>query len=277
METSDEAHRKLAELRAWLKARERVAVAFSGGADSTFLLAVAHEALDGAAIAITADSPAYPARELESARAFCAERGIRHVEFKTSELSLPGFDRNPENRCYLCKRALLSAMLERAEREGAHILAEGSNADDAQAHRPGHAAVVELGCESPLQQVGLSKREIRFLSRELALPTWDKPSLSCLYTRFPYGEKLTLEALARIEEAEQLLINEGFSQVRVRVHGPVARIEVDPCQVELLARAPVRTRIVNAFMELGFGYATVDLQGFRSGSMDERPARSSDG
>lgn len=276
MEPSNEARRKLAELRTWLKARERIAVAFSGGVDSTFLLAIAHETLGDAVTAITADSPAYPARELESTRAFCTARGIRHIEFKTSELSIPGFDRNPENRCYLCKRALLTTMLERAEREGAHILVEGSNADDVHAHRPGHAAVVELGCESPLQQTGLSKQEIRSLSRDLALPTRDKPSFSCLYTRFPYGDELSIEALARVDAAEQLLMREGFSQVRVRVHGPIARIEVDARQVERLAQPPIRERIVDAFAKLGFGYVTVDLRGFRSGSMDEQPAHPSE-
>ena len=246
-----------------------VAVAFSAGVDSALLLAVAHEALGDGAVAFTAKSPANPLREIGEAEAFCAERGIRHISFEVNEFEIEGFEHNPENRCYLCKTHLFGEMVRRAGEEGLAVVVEGSNVDDLGDYRPGSQALKELGIISPLQECGFTKREIRELAREMDLPVWNKPSFACLYTRFPYGDVLTIEKVRAVDAAEQLLLDRGFQTVRVRHLGDMARIELAPDELPRAAADPLRSEIVSALKRLGFTYIALDLQGYRTGSMNE--------
>lgn len=260
-------HAKLEAVRSALSGMGSVAVAFSGGTDSAFLLDVAREVLGGRAVAITARIHSVPAAELAGARAFCAERGVRHIIFEQDELAIPGFADNTADRCYICKKALFSRMLGIAAAEGCAVLADGSNTDDEGDYRPGMRALGELGIRSPLREAGLAKADIRALSRERGLATWDKPSAACLSSRIPYGEAITAEKLARIEAAEDYLHTLGFSQLRVRSHGDLARIELPVGDIE---RAASLARTIAAHLEgLGFAYVALDLEGFRSGSMNE--------
>lgn len=264
----DRMHLKKAKLEEDLRALGRVAVAFSSGVDSTFLLKVAHDVLGDGALAVTARSRAFPERETEEAAAFCAAEGIRQLVVGTDPLSVPGFKENPPERCYICKKYIFSEMLRAAGELGFSRVAEGSNMDDLGDYRPGLAAIAELGVLSPLREAGLTKAEIRALSRELGLPTWDKPSYACLATRFVYGETIDAEKLRMVELAERRLTDLGFRQVRVRVHGDVARIEVLPEDIQRLA-APETAAEVDAYLRsLGFGYAALDLGGYVTGSMN---------
>lgn len=266
---ADKLHKKEKALLDELRGHGRIAVAFSGGVDSTYLLAAAHEALGDKVLAVTARAAAFPQREIMEAAAFCKERGIDQVVIDIDQLAIPGFASNPPDRCYHCKKALFTAMLEAANGQGCIRLAEGTNADDLSDYRPGLRALAELHIDSPLKAAGLTKEEIRALSRERGLATADKPSFACLATRIAYGEEITADKLRRIDSAEQQLRDLGFGQVRVRLHGDIARVEVDPAEMDWILQAPVRERVVTALREQGFLYITLDLGGYHSGSMNK--------
>ena len=246
-----------------------LAVAFSGGVDSTFLLKCAHDVLGDGVTAYTARSCSFPERELNEARNFCDSEHIRHVILDSEELDIPGFRDNPRNRCYLCKRELFEKISASCRENGIPWIAEGSNTDDNGDYRPGLTAIAELGILSPLREARLCKQEIRQLSRRLGLATWDKQSFACLSSRFVYGEQITPERLKMIDKAEQLLLDLGFHQVRVRIHGQVARIEVLPEEIGKLSAADVRNRVSATFHDLGFSFVTLDLDGYRTGSMNQ--------
>ena len=260
-------HDKYRVLQENLKALGSVAVAFSSGVDSTFLLKAAQEALGDKVIAVTASSCSFPKRELEEAKAFCEKNGIRQIIVESEELDIDGFRQNPKNRCYLCKHELFEKIWEIAKENGMNAVAEGSNMDDNGDYRPGLQAVAELGVTSPLRHSKLAKEEIRILSRNLGLPTWDKQSFACLSSRFVYGEEITRDKLSMVDKAEQLLLDLGFHQVRVRIHGMMARIEVEPG--EFLKVLENREKITKEFKTYGFTYVTMDLTGYRTGSMNE--------
>jgi uncharacterized protein len=264
---SEVLEKKFLKLKNYILELQSVAVAFSSGVDSTFLLKTAHDILGDRVIAVTARSCSFPKRELEEAEAFCRKEGIRHIVVDSEELSIDGFSANPTNRCYLCKQELFTKIQDIAKKENIKYIAEGSNIDDNGDYRPGLIAVKELGIKSPLRYAELTKSEIRLLSKDMGLPTWNKQSFACLSSRFVYGETITPEKLAMVDKGEQLLIDMGFHQLRVRIHGMMARIEIMPEEFDKLLKN--RETIIKAFKEYGFTYITMDLMGYRMGSMNE--------
>ena len=265
----DTASAKEQKLKEIFREMGSCAIAFSGGVDSTYMLNVAQEVLGENAAALTASSEFFPEREGNEAEAFCRERGIRQIRFAVKELEIPGLAENPKDRCYICKKSLFGKMLAAAGENGFSHLAEGSNMDDLGDYRPGLKAIQELHVRSPLREAGLYKAEIRELSKLRGLPTWDKPSYACLASRFVYGETITEKKLSMVDRAEQFLMDLGFRQMRVRIHGNMARIEALPGDISLLASEPVREKIAVYFKEIGFSYTALDLTGYRTGSMNE--------
>jgi uncharacterized protein len=261
---------KFERLRKIFEKMGKVLVAYSGGVDSTLLLKVAKDTLgDRNVLAVTALSPLYPDRELTDAKRMAQEMGLRHLLIDSNELEIEGFSKNPPNRCYYCKRELFEELLNLAQKEAIPFIVEGSTLDDDKDHRPGRKAVQELGIRSPLKEAMFTKGDVRELSKVLSLPTWDKPSFACLASRFPYGEEITEEGLKMVDEAEAFLISLGFKQVRVRHYPNLARIEVYPEEISRLMNGSLREKVVSRLKEIGYQYVTLDLQGFRSGSMNE--------
>ena len=256
-------------LNAQIEELGSLAIAYSGGVDSTFLLKVAHNILGDHVIAVTARSSTYPEREFREAADYAQRSGIKHVIVHSEELDIEGFSSNPVNRCYLCKHELFSKILAVAKDNGIQHVAEGSNVDDLGDFRPGMQAIGELGIVSPLRDAGLGKKEIRRLSQEMGLPTWDKPAFACLSSRFPYGQSITSAKLQMVDLAEQFLLNLGFRQVRVRHHGDIARIEVSTEERSRFFEDAMMDKVSERFKELGFAYAALDLKGYRTGSMNE--------
>lgn len=257
---------KIQALKELLQKMPGAVIAYSGGVDSTFLAVMAHEVLGDKTLAVTAVSPTYPEQQLSEAEALAKKFGLAHKVIQTNEFDDTQYVANPANRCYYCKLSLYKDLCRIANEKGWVVL-DGANVDDLSDHRPGHQAAKEMGVRSPLQEAGLSKQDIRDFSRERSLPTWNKPAYACLASRIPYGSKITPENLKRIDRAENFLNDLGFTQFRVRDHFPIARVEVSAEQLDTAWQN--REKISAKLHELGFTYVTLDLDGFRSGSMNE--------
>lgn len=260
---------KYEKLKEYIASFGSVAIAFSSGVDSTFLLYAAKEALEDKVIAITASSCSFPERELNEAKEYCEKMGIRHYVIESEELKIDGFSQNPKNRCYLCKRELFEKIGKVAKEQGINEIAEGSNIDDNGDYRPGLQAVAELGVKSPLRHIGFTKKEIRDLSEYFNIPTWNKQSFACLSSRFPYGDIISEKKLKMVDNAEQLLLDMGFHQLRVRIHGDIARIELIPEEFPKFMEEATRLTVYEKFKEYGFSYIALDVLGYRTGSMNE--------
>lgn len=264
-----ESERKAEKLRRLVSSLASAAVAFSGGADSTLVAKIAREELGDKAIAVTIASPLFPRTELEAARKVARMIGIRHVVVRVDPLRSEAFTNNPANRCYLCKLDDLEHVRRIAATQGLREVVDGSNADDRSDYRPGLRAKEELGVRSPLAEAGIGKRDVREISKALHLPTAAKHASPCLASRIPYGERITKDKLKMIEDAEDYLRSKGFDDVRVRAHGSVARIEVSPTQIPRLASHATRSAVAKRLRSLGFSYISLDLEGYRVGSMNE--------
>ena len=260
---------KIERLKANLAGLDGVLVAFSAGVDSTFLLKIAHAVLGDKAIALTATSPTVPPGELDAAKTFAQSLGCRHLIIDSHEMENPSFSKNPANRCFFCKDELYRICQNEARRLGLNTIIDGTNLDDLKDHRPGLQAATTFGVRHPLVEAEMTKSEIRRYSRELGLPTWDKPSSPCLSSRFPYGTEITLDKLKKVGACELFLKELGFREFRVRYHGDLARIEVAPSDFERLLENDTREALVRRFKQIGFTYISLDLQGFRSGSLNE--------
>ena len=267
-ELTAEQNDKLSRLRKIISDLGSLAVGFSGGVDSSFLLAVAGEELGDRLIAVTGADASVPEREVNEAKEFCRERGIRHIICKINPLEDEEYRKNGPDRCYFCKRGIFGKIKEIARENGIEYLAEGSNMDDLGDYRPGLRAVEELSVKSPLREAGLYKSDIRILSKAMGLPTWSKPAYACLASRFVYGEEITEEKLHMIDKAEQFLIEHGFFEERVRMHGNIARIEVPASDIPRLASDEIRSAVYEEFRKLGFLFVTLDMKGYRTGSMN---------
>jgi uncharacterized protein len=257
------------ELRGFLRNLGELAVAFSGGVDSTYLLKVVSEEIGDKAVAVTAVSPTYPQRERSRAERTAAEMGVRHHLIKVDETQIDDFRENPPNRCYYCKKELFDHVIDYAAKVGIRYVADGSNRDDLGDHRPGLLALKELEVLSPLRQCGFSKEEIRTRSKALGLETWNLPAFACLASRFPYGTPITIEDLHKVEMAEDALFDLGFRVVRVRHHGDIARLEVGSEEIEKVLKPDIRQTITSSLRRAGYAYVALDLEGYRTGSLNE--------
>lgn len=263
-QTRDEKEQALIQ---YLKTLQSGILAFSGGVDSTYLLYAAHKVMEDRLLAVTMRLTSVPEAEIEDAKKLAAGIGARHTVIAMNQFDIDGFADNPENRCYLCKHFLFSRLKRKAAAEGYSCVMDGTNLDDTAVFRPGRKALSEMDIKSPLRESGLTKEDIRVLSKKAGLPTWSKPSLPCMVTRFPYHEQITRDKLARVETAENVLRQEGFTRFRVRSHGDLARIEAPPEDMQALLDK--KERLSRALTALGFLYVTMDLSGFASGSMDK--------
>jgi uncharacterized protein len=267
--TAKDTKDSLNRLRRIIQSMKSALVAYSGGVDSTLVAAVAHAELADKVLAVTAQSEMYPEHQLQDAKRTAKRIGIRHKVIHTSELAIENFSENPPNRCYYCKHELFGEMREVAQREGLAEVMDGANADDPLDHRPGLRAAEELGVRSPLREAGIGKELVRAISRELGLPTWSKPAFACFASRFPYGLRITPERIEMVRRAEEHLRSLGLAQYRVRHHDTIARIEAPSEEIEKLSSPGVRAKLVAEFKRIGYAYVTLDLEGFRSGSMNE--------
>ena len=266
---TDDSNTKFQNLKKILSEMDSVLVAYSGGVDSTLVLRVAKEVLGSRVLAVTAESSVYPSEEVEQAKALAENLGVKYKIIETQELSNPKFFNNPKDRCYWCKRELFGELISIARKNDLNYVLDGTNLDDMDDFRPGMKAAHEFGIRSPLKEAGFTKEDIRSLSKRLGLPIWDKPSLPCLASRFPYGMKITEENLVKVDQAETFLKMLDLTQVRVRHHDTIARIEVPKEDIPKLFEETARSRLLSYLKKLGYSYVAVDIEGYRTGSMNE--------